>query len=111
GSLVPVVAAFDVSFTRFLVDVAALPDAMFLLRRQLHSNGVGDLARERSLQDHDVTNRSFVPFRPEVLLGADLDHLRADAHAFGGTEHRACDERVDAQLPSNLRRSLMCLLE
>src|SRR5262249_40904560 len=38
GSLVPVVAAFELSFTRFLVNVAALPETMFLLRRQLHSN-------------------------------------------------------------------------
>ena len=84
---------------------------MFLLRRQLHSNGVGDLAREHALQDHDVAERSFVPIRPEVLFGTDLDHLRADTHPFGGTEHRAGDERVDAQLPGDLRRPLTCLLQ
>ena len=84
---------------------------MFLLRRQLHSNRVGDLACEHPLQEHDVTKRSFVPFCPEVLLGTDLDYLRADTHAFGGTKHRASDERINAELPGDPRRPLTCLFE
>ena len=85
---VPVVTAFEVGLARLLVDVVLLREAMFLLRGQLDSNGVRDLVRERALQTDDVTKRSFVPLRPEVLLGTDLDHLCADAHALGGTQDR-----------------------
>ena len=109
--LVSVIAAFEQRFVRVGIDRPDVSKPRLLVSRQGNPDRMGDLARQRPLQNHDIAQDAVVAFRPQQLFGVHLDDLRGDTNPLGRTRDAALHDGVDIQVLRDLSQRLAGTLQ
>ena len=79
-------------------------EPLTLLGRQLQVNLFGDVARDFTLQQQNVTQFPVVSLCPEVLVGGRIHQLGRDANVASGKLEGALHHCINVQLSRDLRQ-------
>src|ERR1700727_1742834 len=108
GSLVPVVATFQIGLVCFRPGVPRICQACFLLFGESDVYLAGDALHNGVLHSEQIFEFAVVTFGPEVRLILCLDELNGDAYTVRPATNAALDKIVRVQFFADLLRSQMC---
>ena len=98
GSLVPEIAALDVSLIGVWSLRGALGEPASLFPGQFQADGLGNALRERVLQGKDVGEFLVEGFTPELHAVAHADELYGQTNAIGLSLNASVENGIDALL-------------
>ena len=98
------ISTLEIRIVRLGIHARRSGQPRLLARGQLHVDLPGDGRRQFRLQRQHIARAALEALGPEMLVRPRVDQLRRDPHLVAGSRHRSFHDRVDVELPRDVRR-------